>query len=98
MLCSFLISYIGISKITNPLKLFQKWFIQLVFIGFIINYSFQVIFESFFIDNTKSAISLIYLISLILFTISTTYIIVLFTKKEQRSDIRLILNKFFKNN
>lgn len=88
----FVISIVGISKITNPTKFFRKWSIQLLIICLIINYTFSLFLKTTFVDNSKSTMNLVFLLLTMLFTILISYILVLLSKKQQRKDLKIILN------
>tara|TARA_B110001469_G_scaffold55445_1_gene53499 strand:- start:237 stop:1778 length:1542 start_codon:yes stop_codon:yes gene_type:complete len=88
----FIISIFGISKITTPMKFFRKWSIQLLTICLIINYTFSLFLKTTFVDNSKSTMNLVFLLLTMLFTILISYILVLLSKKQQRKDLKIILN------
>lgn len=89
----FIISMIGIHQIYNPLLVMQKWFINLLVVCVLIYFSFQIIFDNFFLSQEKSTISLITLILVLIAVIVVSYVSLILTKQQQRKDLKTIFTR-----
>jgi len=95
---AFIIYFIGIRTIYNPIISIKKWFYSLSLICIIISLLTPYILNIFFISQQKSSINLIYLLITITIIILVSYFILLFSRKEQRNDLKIILSSLKKIN
>jgi len=98
MLIAFVIYYIAIKKVYNPIISIKKWGLYLLMICVIIGFSIPYLFNIFFISQAKSSINLLLLFTLI-FTITIiiiAYLLLILSKKENRKEISDLILLFKK--
>lgn len=90
MLAGFILSIIGLYSIIDPIKLMSKWILSLIVVS-----CFQILFlpnllTIFFKVQEKNSFQLALLVSFLGGIIGLSYLLVLSTHKQQRSDIKAI--------
>jgi O-antigen/teichoic acid export membrane protein len=96
MFIAFIIYYIAIKKVYNPITLMKKWSISLLIICSIIGFLLPYLFNIIFISQEKSSINLFLLFALIITIIVVSYLLLILSKKEDRkeiSDLIVLLKK-----
>ncbi len=90
---SFVISLVGISSVIKPIKIIGKWIIIVsVFSGIIILILPKTL-NLLFPDPQKNAVQLVLLIFVLGIVIIFSYFVIILTKRQQRSDMKIIFNK-----
>lgn len=97
MFAGFIISIIGLSSILNPLKLMGKWILNLVIISGVLIYFMPYLLSSIFYVQNKNSFQLVLLVSLLGGIIGLSYLLILLTKQQQRSDMKSIFNKIIQH-
>ena len=96
LLAGFLVSMIGISSLINPVKLMKAWLIRiLIFSGLLILTLPRFLNTVFGTYQSKSTLQLILLVSVLGGVIMVSYLVILLTRKKQRNDLAIILNKLY---
>jgi O-antigen/teichoic acid export membrane protein len=96
MLIAFVIYYIAIKKVYNPIISIKKWGLYLLTICVIIGFLLQYLLNTFFISQAKSSINLFLLFALMITIIVVAYLLLILSKKEDRkeiSDLIVLLKK-----
>lgn len=88
MLIAFVIYYIAIKKVYNPIISIKKWGLYLLMICVIIGFLIPYLFNIFFTSQAKSSINLLLLFTLIITIIVVAYLLLILSKKEDRKEIR----------
>jgi len=93
MFVGFVVAVIGLYNIVDPIKLMRKWIINLLAgSGILIIFLPIILIAIFNIPNKNSGL-LALLISFLAIVIGLSYLIILLTKREQRSEIYCYLKK-----
>jgi O-antigen/teichoic acid export membrane protein len=93
MLAGFIISAIGLSYIIEPIKIVGKWILNLIVISGALILFLPNLLNAFFKTPIKSSSQLVMLISILASIILFSYLVILLTKKQQRSDLVVIFKK-----
>lgn len=90
MLGGFILSIIGLYSIINPMKLMSKWILRLMFVSGFLIFFLPNLLTSIFINQDKNPIQLSLLVSFLGGIIVLSYLLILATHKQQRSEIKAI--------
>lgn len=93
MLAGFILSIIGLSSIINPMKIMSKWILNLFLVSVFLVFLLPNLLATIFKVQYKNSIQLALLVSLLGAVIGLFYFLILLTKKQQRSDLKLIFIK-----
>ena len=96
MLAGFILSIIGLSSIINPMKIMSKWVLNLFLASGFLVFLLPNLLATIFKVQYKNSIQLALLVSLLGAVIGLFYFLILLTKKQQRSDLKIILIKLKK--
>jgi O-antigen/teichoic acid export membrane protein len=96
MLIAFVIYYIAIKKVYNPIISIKKWGLYLLMICVIIGFLLQYLLNNFFISQAKSSINLFLLFVLIITIIVVAYLLLILSRKEDRKEISDLIVLFKK--
>lgn len=93
MLAGFILSLIGLFAIINPMKLMSKWVLNLLGTSSFIIFLLPNLLATIFTVQNKSSIKLFLLVLLLGAIIGLFYFLIVLTKKQQRSDLKIIFIK-----
>ena len=96
MLIGFIICFIGVSRIYNPLLSIKKWFINLLIMITFTSFLISHILDVFFISQEKSTTNLVLLFLMLACVVVVSYLVLLLTMREQRMDLKVILSSLFR--
>jgi len=96
LLAGFVVSMIGISSLINPVKVMKPWLIRiLLFSGLLILTLPRFLNSVFGPSQSKSTVHLLLLVSILGGIIILSYVAILLSKKRQRLDLAIIINKIY---
>ncbi|NQU34604.1 MAG: hypothetical protein HQ521_15345 [Bacteroidetes bacterium] len=93
MFAGFIISILGLATIVNPIKLMSKWILALIVASGFLIYIIPIALTEIFKVQNKNSFLLAILVLLLGGTLGLSYFLILLTKKQQRSEMKLNFNK-----
>lgn len=93
MFAGFILSTIGLYSIINPMKIMRKWVLSLLVVSSFLILFLPNLLTSIFNVQEKNSIHIALLVSLLGVIIGLSYCLIIFTQKQQRSELKIIFIK-----